>query len=50
MSKTTNKLASDVRRRTVRIVVDDERDYPSRSAAAVSSAEKMGCIPQTLNE
>jgi len=50
MSKTTNKFAPEVRERTVRIVEDHERDYPSRRAAVVSIAEKVGCVPQTLHE
>lgn len=40
MSKTTNKFATEVR----------ERDYPSRWAAVVSIAAKVGCVPQTLHE
>jgi transposase len=50
MSKTTNKYAPEVRERAVRMVVDHERDYPSRWAAVVSIAEKIGCAPQTLHE
>ena len=50
MSKTTNKYALEVRERAVRMVVDHERDYPSRWAAVVSIAEKIGCAPQTLHE
>jgi transposase-like protein len=50
MSKTTNKFAPEVRERAVRMVVDHERDYPSRWAAVVSIAEKIGCVPQTLHE
>jgi hypothetical protein len=30
MSKTTNKFALEVRERAVRMVIDHERDYPSR--------------------
>lgn len=30
MSKTTNKFAPEVRERTIRVVLDHERDYPSR--------------------
>ena len=50
MSKTTNKFAPEVRERAVRMVIDHERDYPSRWAAVVSIAEKIGCVPQTLHE
>ncbi|MEH3038491.1 MAG: IS3 family transposase [Sphingomonas paucimobilis] len=50
MSKTTNKFAPEVRGRAVRMVTDHEPDYPSRWAAVVSIAEKIGCAPQTLHE
>ncbi len=32
------------------MVLDHEGDHPSRWAAIVSSAEKIGCVPQTLLE
>ena len=50
MSKTTNKFAPEVRERAVGMVLDHERDYPSRWAAQVSIAEKIGCSAHTLNE
>ncbi len=50
MSKTTNKFAPEVRARAVRMVQDHEGDYPSRWAALVSIAEKIGCSAHTLNE
>jgi transposase len=49
-SKTANKFSPEVRERAVRMVFDYERDDPSRWAAVVSIAEKIGCVPQTLHE
>ena len=50
MSKTTNKFSPEVRARAVRMTLDHASDYPSRWAAVVSVAEKIGCAPQTLHE
>jgi transposase-like protein len=50
MSNTTNKFSPEVRERAVRMVQDHLVDYPSRWAAVVSIAEKIGCVPQTLHE
>ena len=49
-SKTTNKFSPEVRVRAVRMLLDHEGDHPSRWAAMVSIAEKIGCTAQTLNE
>ena len=49
-SKTTNKFSTEVRERAVRMVLEHEGDHPSRRAAVVSIATKIGCTAQTLHE
>jgi transposase-like protein len=49
-NKTSNKFSAEVRSRAVRLVLDHERDHPSRWAAISSIAAKIGCTAQTLNE
>jgi transposase len=49
-SKTTNRFSPEVRARAVRMVVEHEKEHPSRWAAVSSIAAKIGCAPQTLHE
>ena len=47
---TTNKFLSEVRERAVRMVLEHAGDYPTRWAAVVPIAAKIGCAAQTLHD
>jgi len=49
-SKTTNKFSPEVRARAECMVLEYEEDHPSRWAAVVPIAAKIGCACQTLDE
>ena len=50
MSKTTNKVSSEVREHAVRLVLDNQGQPRSRRQAVLSMSSKIGCAPQTLND
>ena len=47
MNKLT-RFAPEVRARAVRLLLEQEGEYPSRWAAIKSLAVKIGCSPETL--
>ncbi len=38
----------EIKERTVRLVLESEKDYPSTWAAITAIASKIGCTPETL--
>ena len=44
------KFSPDVRERTARMVLDHEREHPSRWTATASIATQIDCTGRTLNE
>ena len=45
-----NRFSTEVRARAVRMVLENEADYKSRSQAVASIAEKFGCSSATLRD
>jgi transposase len=45
-----NRFSTEVRARAVRLVLENEAYYPSRSKAVVSISGKIGCSPETLRD
>ena len=45
---TTKRYSSEVKKRAVRLVNEQQGDYTSRWAAICSIASKIGCTPETL--
>jgi len=45
---TNKRYSPEVRERAVRLVLEQQEEYPSRWAAICSIADKIGCTPETL--
>jgi transposase len=45
---TNKRYSPEVRERAVRLVLEQQGDYPSRWAAICSISGKIGCTPETL--
>jgi len=50
MRKSTNKFSPEMRKRSVRLVLNNEGQQGSRWQAVMSISAKIGCAPQTLND
>jgi len=50
VKKTGNRFSSEVRARGVRLVLENESEYPSRSKAIASISRKIGCSADTLRD
>ena len=45
---TKSRYSPEVRERAVRLVIEQQEEYPSRWSAICSIAGKIGCTPETL--
>lgn len=50
VKKTGNRFSSEIRARGVRLVLENESEYPSRSKAIASISRKIGCSADTLRD
>lgn len=48
--KSGNRFSEEVRARAVRLVLENEANYKSRSECLRSIASKIGCSPETLRD
>ena len=48
--KSGNRFSTEVRARAVRLVVENEADYRTRSACFRLISQKIGCSPETLRD
>ena len=49
-AKSGNRFSTEVRARAVRLVLENEADYKSRSECLRSISQKIGCSPETLRD
>ena len=45
-----NRFSTEVRARAVRLVLENEADYKTRSESFRSISQKIGCSPETLRD
>jgi len=45
-----NRFSTEVRARAVRLVLENEADYKTRSECFSSISQKIGCRPETLRD
>ena len=49
-AKSGKRFSTEVRARAVRLVLENEADYKSRSECFRSISQKIGCSPETLRD